>query len=41
MVSLISLFVAMMREKERERERETLLAYDYLQMPMMTNFANV
>ena len=29
------------REKERERERETLLAYDYLHMPMMTNFASV
>ena len=29
------------RERERERERETLLAYDYLHMPMMTNFASV
>ena len=31
----------MMRERERERERESLLAYDYLHMPMMTNFASV
>ena len=29
------------RERERERERETLLAYDYLHMPMMTNFATI
>ena len=28
-------------ERERERERETLLAYDYLHMPMMTNFASI
>ena len=33
------LFVVMMRDTERGRE--TLLAYDYLHMPMMTNFASV